>query len=247
MGRQIAWKARLIHPAAATSLSLAKISLAAELLFWRMIPQADDQGRLPGDPKILKAITCPIREEIPLENIPVLLKELEEEKLIICYAPNDETVQIAKWWDYQCPQWAYPSKHAPPVRWEDHCRYRIGGKVITINWPPGQGTGEVAAPTPLSDYLAKIAAKYQQEIGLISASIDAELKDFVQHCEDKKVPVEWIDEAFKEAAANNKRSWSYVKAILTNWIDHGKGSGKKGKVISRELPKVYTESPDYDD
>lgn len=95
--------------------------------------------------------------------------------------------------------------------------------------------------------MPKIVTNYQQEIGVVSAVIGTELKDFAQHCEEKKVPVEWIDDAFKEAAANNKRSWSYVKAILTNWIDHGKGSGKKGKASSRELPKVYTESPDYND
>ncbi|GAI21568.1 unnamed protein product, partial [marine sediment metagenome] len=86
MPREIVKKPRMIYPQVATSLSIAGVSALAELLFWRILPQADDQGRLPGEPRQLKATVCPMREELTVDNIPELLTELEESKLIIHYS-----------------------------------------------------------------------------------------------------------------------------------------------------------------
>ncbi|NWJ46414.1 MAG: helix-turn-helix domain-containing protein [Chloroflexi bacterium] len=36
-----------------------------------------------------------------------------------------------------------------------------------------------------------------------------------------KYPREWILEATKEAASNNKRKWAYISAILKSWAEHG--------------------------
>ena len=124
MPREIARKPRFIYPTIATSLSLAKVSALAELLFWRILPQADDQGRLTGHPKQLKAQVCPMRDEITVENIPQLLAELEQSDLIIQYAGSSETLlQIKKWWDFQSGmRRIYPSKYPPPEGWEDRVK-----------------------------------------------------------------------------------------------------------------------------
>jgi DnaD/phage-associated family protein len=50
---------------------------------------------------------------------------------------------------------------------------------------------------------------YQSEIGMITKSISDELIDA-----EKEYPHEWIEYAIKEAAKNNKRSWSYATKIL---------------------------------
>ncbi len=142
MPREIARKPRFIYPQVATSLSLAKISALAELLFWRILPQADDQGRLSGDPVHIKAIACPIRDEFTRENIPELLKELESAELIIRYSASSEPViQIAKWWGYQSGmRRIFPSHYPPPRGWQD----RIKGVAGTSN---GQmGTPSDAVP-----------------------------------------------------------------------------------------------------
>lgn len=135
MPRHIAWKPRLIHPTSSTSISLAKLSALAELLWWKIIPQCDDQGRIFGDAANIKSTCCPLRNEITLDNIPTLLKELEQENLVSVYS-NSKTLflQVIAWWDYETPQWAYPSRIPPPTHWKDKLRYRKGNKVITENW-----------------------------------------------------------------------------------------------------------------
>jgi len=124
MPREIARKPRFIYPTIATSLSIAQISALAELLLWRILPQADDQGRLIGHPKQLKALACPMREEITEKNIPELLKELEGAELIIQYTASSESlIQIKSWWDYQSGmRRIYPSRHSAPEGWEDRTR-----------------------------------------------------------------------------------------------------------------------------
>ena len=132
MPREIVKKPRFIYPQIATSLSIASVSALAELLFWRILPQADDQGRLPGDPRQLKAIVCPMREELTAQNIPELLTELEKAELIIHYSNSSiDYIQIAKWWDYQgAMRRIFPSQYPPPEGWKDII------KDVSVGQPP---------------------------------------------------------------------------------------------------------------
>lgn len=142
MPREIARKPRFIYPTIATSLSIAQLSALAELLFWRLLPQADDQGRLTGYPKQIKAIACPMRDEFKIDNIPELLKELESANLIIQYsASSDPIIQIKAWWGYQAGmRRIYPSKYPPPEGWEDTVKGISDGQTPTDapNVPPNQ-------------------------------------------------------------------------------------------------------------
>jgi len=69
-----------------------------------------------------------------------------------------------------------------------------------------------------------IFAQYEQNIGLLTPLIADELKDAEQF-----YPAAWIEEAFREAVALNKRSWRYIARILENWAAEGKRSGESGK------------------
>ncbi len=62
------------------------------------------------------------------------------------------------------------------------------------------------------------AAVYEQEIGLLSPSVGAALAEAEQ-----AYPAEWIVDALREAARQNKRSWSYAEAILRRWQAEGRG------------------------
>jgi DNA replication protein len=65
-----------------------------------------------------------------------------------------------------------------------------------------------------------VYTSYEQNIGLISPLIADELRDAVA-----VYPESWIHEAIKEAANHNKRSWSYISAILERWSSEGKTGG----------------------
>ncbi len=59
---------------------------------------------------------------------------------------------------------------------------------------------------------------YEQNIGLLTPMLAEELAEA-----EATYPPEWIEEAFREALAYNRRSWRYVQRILQNWADRGRG------------------------
>jgi DNA replication protein len=64
---------------------------------------------------------------------------------------------------------------------------------------------------------------YEQNIGLLLPMIADELNDAEAH-----YPRDWIEAAFREAVQQNKRSWSYIRAILKRWETEGKGGQAHG-------------------
>jgi DNA replication protein len=79
-----------------------------------------------------------------------------------------------------------------------------------------------------------IFALYEQNIGIITPMIAEELKEA-----EKLYPSQWIEEAFKEAAMLNKRSWRYIARILERWASEGKDSGEHRRNIKKIDPDKY--------
>ena len=74
---------------------------------------------------------------------------------------------------------------------------------------------EVKQPPPPDAREALIGVifkSYEHEIGLITPAI---ADDIISALDD--YPMEWFEDAFEEAARNNKRNWSYALAILKRW------------------------------
>ncbi len=72
-----------------------------------------------------------------------------------------------------------------------------------------------------------VFALYEDNVGMLSPMIADELREAEQN-----YPASWIEDAFREAVANNKRSWRYIAAILDRWEREGKndaGSGRSTK------------------
>jgi DnaD/phage-associated family protein len=59
---------------------------------------------------------------------------------------------------------------------------------------------------------------YEDVIGPIPG---AELADELAAAE-RDYPAQWVEEAFREAAAQNVRRWAYVRAILARWREEGR-------------------------
>jgi DnaD/phage-associated family protein len=66
------------------------------------------------------------------------------------------------------------------------------------------------------DRLGNIIAVYEQEIGLATQNTIITLESYLDDLSD-----EMIIEAIKRASSYNKRSLSYIEAILKNWINNG--------------------------
>ena len=70
-----------------------------------------------------------------------------------------------------------------------------------------------------SDDRPTIYELYEQNIGLLTPLLAEELHEAVE-----SYPAAWIEDAFREAVAQNKRSWRYVRRILDNWSSRGRGT-----------------------
>jgi DnaD/phage-associated family protein len=66
-----------------------------------------------------------------------------------------------------------------------------------------------------------IFALYEDNIGMLSPIIADELK-----LAEEAYPQEWIEDAFRRAVAQNKRSWRYIAAILERWEREGRSDGR---------------------
>lgn len=133
-------RGRVVPQSRSTDPRIGRVSLKAAVLYDRMWINADDQGRLSGDPDEIKYSTCPNLPEISKEDVPRLLSELASTvpELILIYPTSKiKVVQILDWWEEQKLQWAYPSSYTPPEGWVDHLRYHpTPTQIITENWPP---------------------------------------------------------------------------------------------------------------
>ena len=137
MRRSVA-RGRMFPQSFSTDRRYGRLSLKAVGLFPLMWSNADDQGRLCGDPEEIKYAVCPNIDHITKQDIPNLLKELQDNKLILCYnTPKSAAIQMLDWWDANHKmQWAWPSEYQPPEGWLDHLRYKKDAKtVFARNWP----------------------------------------------------------------------------------------------------------------
>ncbi len=74
-----------------------------------------------------------------------------------------------------------------------------------------QGAGE-AIPGPLPN----IFALYEANIGVISPLLAEQLREA-----EAEFPWPWIEAAFREAVALNRRNWRYIERILQRWRSEG--------------------------
>lgn len=117
------------------SMSFARLSLKAKLLWPMLIAAVDDQGRFDADPQVVKWAVCPNIDEIAKDEIPQLLEEMVEQGMILIYRDGGhEYAQLVNWWTYQVPSYARPSDYPAPPGWIDRVRIRRGDAWITENW-----------------------------------------------------------------------------------------------------------------
>ena len=86
---------RILKTQISISEQVNELSIKATLLFTWMIPHADDFGRLIGNPKRLKALIFPMREDFTFHEVETCLFEIQEKNLITLYFfENEKYIQI---------------------------------------------------------------------------------------------------------------------------------------------------------
>jgi len=83
---------RFVSRGISQSEQLARVCLKADFLFGRCIPHLDRDGRMSGNPSLVKSTACPLRDEITVEDVPELLRSLAGEGLLKWYAADGKQV-----------------------------------------------------------------------------------------------------------------------------------------------------------
>ena len=119
-------------------------------------------------------------------------------------------------------------------------------RLYTLNTPSERralaeaaGTGkpiEVEEPGPPAEPIERpnIFALYEDNVGMLSPMIADELREA-----EETYPEIWIEDAFREAVENNKRSWRYIAAILDRWEREGKSDGGPGRNTAKTGYQEY--------
>lgn len=287
MRRAVA-RGRIFPQFYSTDRRYGRLSVKAIGLFPLMWSNADDQGRLVGDPEEIKYAVCPNIDHITKTDIPALLQELVDNDLILHYTTSKTSaVQMLDWWVVNHKmQWAWPSEYPPPEGWQDHLRYKKSAtEMATENWPPSQVSAQVSnnpvsgersgenhimpplrtpyenknqlktrtrrgrgnspensgekppSPSPRaspsqSEILARLTDCFTKGWGRIKASEPdkiipraagakemAQLRDLARELYTAGgCPLDYIDQAFREASGQQKMHISYVRAVLLDWL-----------------------------
>lgn len=77
---------------------------------------------------------------------------------------------------------------------------------------------------PSTDAPPSIYLLYEEAIGAISPLIADELR-----AAEDEYPPAWVHDAFREAVAQNRRSWRYVARILQRWRQEGRNDAPSGR------------------
>ncbi len=85
-----------------------------------------------------------------------------------------------------------------------------------------------------TEELPNIFTIYEDNIGMLTPMIADELK-----AAEKLYPISWINDAVKEAVAQNKRSWRYIARILERWSTEGRSYGAHRRDPEKEDPDKY--------
>lgn len=102
-------------------------------------------------------------------------------------------------------------------------------------WRPSPDDEE---PITLLIERPNIFVLYEQNIGPLTPMIADELRDA-----ENTYPPQWIEEAIREAVANNKRKWRYVQAILERWRQEGRGDAignrDSQRLVRQQIPPEW--------
>ena len=137
---------------------VGNLSYFERLLWIGMITSvADDQGRLMDNPALIRAKVF-LFDNVTDKEVEAALHKLNVANKIVRYVDGTKKlIQIIKWWKYQSPSWANPSKHIAPKGWIDRAKYHAqGNKILTFNWDKDGGY--------VDDYVAGYVPKLDSAI-----------------------------------------------------------------------------------
>ncbi len=230
------------------------------LVWFGIITNCDDQGRLQDNPLLIKAQIFPAdRKSAALINDSIDC--LVANGMVTRYTKDGKALlQINNWWTHQSPAWAAASDYPPPDNWIDRVKIHAkGGTIQSLNWDQPGGyieamlelhSGYIAATQPIEKIKVKDEVKDEVKsedeqtkstaaVGELARVFELEIGELTPVIREEleqaaeTYPPEWIIDAIREAVKSNARKWKYVLAILKRWQVEGRGENRPGNGKAR--------------
>jgi hypothetical protein len=152
--RYYSTRPRRVPPEFCSDELLEECSVLATLLLYRIVSQADDQGRLPGHPRYVKAVCFGMRPDVTERKVAGAIDELARAGFLIRYDARQRVyLQVDRWQDLQ-GRWgrrAYKSRYPAPPGWtQDWVSVKDPEPEPELRAPGARGAGDLHPPIPLS-------------------------------------------------------------------------------------------------
>jgi DnaD/phage-associated family protein len=236
---------RILKESICYSENLDKLTSQSEILFYRLIVNCDDYGRMDGRLSVIRSKCFPLRTEIiKQDDISEWLTELINNHLVKLYTiENHDYIEMITWGKHQQIR-AKKSKYPSPDTNNIISNQLQSNEIISNQLQSNESdlasnnngnqlqSNEIICPrnpiqsnkNPIQsdESVGLIFKTYESEIGILTGMVSDTIKQWILD-----YPKEWIIEAIKESSLRQHRNAPYIEKILTNWKIDGKNNGSK--------------------
>ena len=220
---------RIIKESIRTSKTVNAMSDFQFRLWAYLITYVDDYGRGSADPEILKGFVFPRRKGVTESTIEKTLAELANMGSIHLYEVDGESyLCFPNWGDHQRIQQKKSKFPEPPASFDEIQKPTVTYGELPPESNPIQSEYESKSEPESEPARAGGAANdLRPDFNTVEvyaannlAALNAgNMEEFAAFKAD--LPEELIRHAIDEACANGKRTWSYVRAILSRYRESG--------------------------
>lgn len=259
---------RILKESICTSEDIDALGWFGEVLYYRLIVNCDDYGRMDARTAILKARLFPLRE-VAAEAIEEALDVLEALGCVRRYEAGGRPYLLLRAWEKHQRVRVSRAKYPAPeeeVGAEADMEAGEDAKVVPLVWGAGEGDAvdgggspQVAArggespPEPESEEESESISEAESEgetedavaaavvaVGMPYMPKDAEIARGLRTAYGEA----WVVAAIERAADGPSRTWRYVRGILRRWRDQGgmDAGGAGGAAGAERVPaRMYTQ------
>mgnify|MGYP005840650197 CR=1 FL=1 len=114
----------------------------------------------------------------------------------------------------------------------EHGRQAVA-RILAGELDIGQSVAEASASLGPPERRPDVYTLYEQNVGLLTPLIAEELAEA-----ERLYPADWLEAAFRQAVAYNRRSWKYIQRILERWATEGRQDEESGRSPGRPAPSA---------
>lgn len=203
----------------------------SRLAFTWLVTFADCEGRVDGDPAVLRSLLFPRRSDVTVQEMAAYIQEWAKAGLIAWYQSNGD------WWIW-LPNF---ERHQVGLRKDREAASRIPAPPDAVDLRTSSGVTPDKLPVNRIEVkgikdkdAAAVFRHYENEIHALTPNTRDGLIDWME-----EVPLDWIHNAIDESVKNNVRTYKYFEAILKTWKAKGRMTIKK-EDAAPQAPKGYT-------